>query len=147
MSITKYTDHKELSDTEFSKLKENVIKAKSTAYCPYSKFRVGCALLTESGEFISGANVENASYGAGVCAERTAIVKAVTEGHTKFKAIAVAGNTKDPITPCGICRQFIREFAPEIPVFMFNEGNGFIKVYLQDLLPLSFGPEDLGVTN
>ncbi|KHC61007.1 cytidine deaminase [Candida albicans P75010] len=147
MSIPKYTDHKELTDAELTNLKENVIKAKSAAYCPYSKFRVGCTLLTESGEFISGANVENASYGAGVCAERTAIVKAVTDGHKKYKAIAVAGNTKDPITPCGICRQFIREFAPEIPVYMFNEENRFIKVYLQDLLPLSFGPEDLGVSN
>ncbi|RCK55671.1 Cytidine deaminase [Candida viswanathii] len=145
MSIPKYTDHNEVTEEEFVKLKGSVIKAKSLAYCPYSKFRVGCTIITESGEFINGANVENASYGAGICAERTAIVKAVSEGQTQFKAIAISGDTKNPITPCGICRQFIREFAPDIPVFMFNEDGEFIKVYLHDLLPLSFGPEDLGV--
>ncbi|KAG4405692.1 hypothetical protein JTP64_004563 [Candida tropicalis] len=146
MSIPKYTDHKEITDDEFAKLKKSVINAKSLAYCPYSNFHVGCTIITESGEFITGANVENASYGAGICAERTAIVKAVSEGFTQFKVIAISGDTKEPITPCGICRQFIREFAPNIPVYMFNDSGDFIKVYLHDLLPLSFGPEDLGVS-
>ncbi|EMG45821.1 Cytidine deaminase, putative (Cytidine aminohydrolase, putative) [Candida maltosa Xu316] len=143
MSIPQYTDYNELSEDEFIQLKEKVLK-KSVAYAPYSNF-VGCTLITDSGVFISGANVENASYGAGICAERTAIVKAVTEGYTKFKAIAISGDTVNPITPCGICRQFIREFSNDVPLFLFNESGEFIKVYLHDLLPLSFGPEDLGV--
>lgn len=101
--------------------------------------------MTELGEYITGVNVENASYGAGVCAERTAISKAVSEGYRKFKAIAIAADTEEPIVPCGICRQFIREFCHDIVLFLFNKNGDFIKVYLKDLLPMSFGPEDLGI--
>ncbi|ODV80530.1 cytidine deaminase [Suhomyces tanzawaensis NRRL Y-17324] len=141
-----HNDHDELSDFGFSQLKEKCLNARNVSYSPYSNFRVGCTILTETGEHFSGANVENASYGAGVCAERTAICKAVTEGHRKFKIIAISGDDEEPITPCGICRQFIREFAPEVPIYMFNkDGSKFIKVFLQDLLPLSFGPENLGI--
>ncbi|VDM46906.1 unnamed protein product [Toxocara canis] len=85
-------------------------RAMEKAYCPYSKFRVGAALLTKDGTVITGGNVENASYGGTICAERSAVVRAVAEGHTEFKAIAVAGATAEPISPCGICRQFLVEF-------------------------------------
>ncbi|KAI5965852.1 uncharacterized protein KGF55_001215 [Candida pseudojiufengensis] len=145
MGVTTYNDHDELTDEEFHNIKDLVLKAKDYAYCPYSNFRVGCIVLTQEGEFIRGANVENASYGAGVCAERSALTKAVTEGYKNFKAIAISGDTNEPIVPCGICRQFIREFNKNITIFLFNKDGEFIKVYLKDLLPMSFGPEDLGV--
>lgn len=117
--------------------------ARKLSYCPYSKFRVGCTLITADGTKYSGANVENASYGACICAERTTITKAVVDGHREFKVIAILGDSQEPITPCGICRQVIREFAPKVPVYTFSD-EAFMKVYLNDLLPLSFGPEDLG---
>ncbi|XP_043086311.1 cytidine deaminase-like [Puntigrus tetrazona] len=85
-------------------------EAKEQAYCPYSKFRVGAAVLTSDGKVFTGCNVENASYPLGLCAERTAISKAVSEGYTGFKAIAIASDLKDSfISPCGACRQFMRE--------------------------------------
>lgn len=90
---------------EIDKLRDLVLDARNGAYAPYSNFRVGAVLLTTDGLFITGANVENASYGAGVCAERTALVKAVSEGHKSFKAIAVATDKEDICSPCGICRQ------------------------------------------
>lgn len=81
------------------------VAAKSTAYCPYSNFHVGASLLTETGDFIDGANVENASYPVGTCAERVALGKAVTAGFRKFKAIGVATDISPPASPCGMCRQ------------------------------------------
>lgn len=107
---------------------------------------MGACVLTESGEYINGANIENASYGACICAERVTITKAVTMGFTKFKAIAVSTDLKDKIgSPCGICRQVIREFGRSTPVYLFNaDGSDFYKVVLKELLPFSFGPSDLG---
>jgi cytidine deaminase len=138
------TDHSEVSDEVFLQLKTAALEARSKAYCPYSKFRVGCALLTESGEFVPGANVENASYGGAICAERSAITRAVVDGHRKFKVIAISADTPDPISPCGICRQFIREFGAKIPIYMFNtNGDKFYKSNIDELLPYGFGPESL----
>lgn len=94
-----------LSAHEFSELRKGSTAAKATAYCPYSQFRVGATLLTAEGAFISGANVENASYPVGTCAERVAFGKAVTEGHKNFKAVAVATDISPPASPCGMCRQ------------------------------------------
>lgn len=105
---------------------------------------MGACLLTNTGEFVKGANVENASYGGTICAERVAITLAVMQEHRLFKALAVATDLETIALPCGICRQFIREFAPQLPVFMVAANGKWIKMYLQDLLPLSFGPEDLG---
>ena len=82
--------------------------ARSGSYSPYSKFRVGAALLLSDGTFVTGANIENASYGGAICAERTALVKAVSEGKKRFVALAVAADIDEPCSPCGICRQFIR---------------------------------------
>lgn len=104
---------------------------------------VGCAILTQSGELITGANVENALYGAAICAERTAIVLSVMKGHKDFRAIGISSDQKDPISPCGICRQVIREFGVSVPVFMFSESLYVVKT-LEELLPMSFGPENLG---
>lgn len=108
------------TEQEIAKLKELVFEARSAAYAPYSNFRVGAALLTTDGLYFKGCNVENASYGAGICAERTAFVKAVSEGHKSFKAIAVVTDKEAMCSPCGICRQFMREFAPKLPVYMFS---------------------------
>jgi len=120
------------------------VAAKSKAYCPYSNFHVGCSLLTESETYVDGANVENAAYPVGTCAERVAFGKAVTEGHKKFKAVAVATDISPPASPCGMCRQFIREFCdPETPIFMFDKNGAFIIMTLEELLPMSFGPEAL----
>ncbi|CAD1811695.1 cytidine deaminase [Candida parapsilosis] len=145
MTIQIYHDHSEISLDEFNKLKDMVTETKSLAYCPYSKFRVASCVLTESGDFITGVNVENASYGAGICAERSAISRAVSQGYRKFRVIAIAADTPEPIVPCGICRQFMREFNENIALFLFNNDSDFIKVYLKDLLPLSFGPENLDI--
>ncbi|KAG6335588.1 hypothetical protein ID866_3504 [Astraeus odoratus] len=128
------------------------VTAKEYAYSPYSKFRVGAAFLCPDGKIIKGANVENASLGGTICAERTAIVKAVSEGTKKFMALAVTSDVTAPISPCGICRQVIREFcALEMPIFLVpadypkkdEEDGGILSVTAGGLLPHSFGPEDL----
>ncbi|KAM5487816.1 putative cytidine deaminase [Microsporum audouinii] len=94
-----------ITDAEIETLGQKAIAAKDRAYCVYSKFRVGACLLTESGEFITGVNVENVSYPVGVCAERCAMGTAVAAGHTRFKAIAVATDITPGASPCGMCRQ------------------------------------------
>ncbi|KAN0085023.1 Mitochondrial carrier domain containing protein [Elaphomyces granulatus] len=134
-----------LSAEELKLLSTKAIAAKAAAYCPYSNFRVGACVLTEQQEFISGANVENASYPVGTCAERVALGMAVFAGHKQFKAIAVATDSKHPTSPCGMCRQFIREFTgPDFPIYMYDaDGNHTVKT-IGDLLPDSFGPGDLG---
>ncbi len=124
-------------------------EAMKKAYTPYSRHKVGAALLTEDGKVFLGCNVENAAYGPTICAERTAIVKAVSEGYTKFKAIAIVGGMNGVIrffcTPCGVCRQVLREFVvPETFEIYVENGDGEIKTFtLAELLPESFGPENL----
>lgn len=99
---------------QFSSLYKRAVAAKSTAYCPYSNFRVGASLLTHEGIYIDGANVENAAYPVGTCAERVAFGKAVTEGHKKFKAVAVASDITPPASPCGMCRQLLVASSDEL---------------------------------
>ncbi|TSL61180.1 Cytidine deaminase [Bagarius yarrelli] len=119
-------------------------KAKTFAYSPYSKFRVGAALLTHEGTIFTGCNVENACLTLGICAERVAISKAVSEGHREFKAIAIASDmAKDFISPCGGCRQFMREFGLHWEVYLSKPDGSFIKNTVAELLPVSFGPEEL----
>ncbi|KAF8600529.1 cytidine deaminase [Ceratobasidium sp. AG-I] len=140
-----------LTPQEQEKLISAAIEAKSSAYCPYSKFRVGAALFSVDGQIIKGANIENASYGGTICAERTALVKAVSEGTKRFLAIAVTTDVSATISPCGICRQFIREFCPlSTPILMVssnytpeNASETVKSVALEEILPYSFGPEDL----
>ncbi|NXT90416.1 CDD deaminase, partial [Anhinga rufa] len=119
-------------------------EAKNCAYCPYSGFPVGAALLTAGGEIFSGCNVENACYSLGMCAERTAIQKAISEGHTSFRAMAITSDMRDHfITPCGACRQVMREFGTDWDVYLTKADGTYIVKRLEELLPLSFGPEDL----
>ncbi|MBE6964157.1 MAG: cytidine deaminase [Ruminococcaceae bacterium] len=113
------------------------------AYCPYSHFPVGAALECEDGTVYTGCNVENAAYPAGICAERSAISHAVAEGHTRFRRIVIAGKSEDFCVPCGMCRQVMREFAPDLEIICLN-GAGEEKAFtLEQLLPHSFGPEFL----
>lgn len=133
-----------VNSREFEELSIRSKSAKNSAYCPYSNFRVGCVILCSDGSWISGANVENASYPVGICAERTAIVKAVTEGKKNFRALAVATDISPPASPCGMCRQAIREFADlNMPIYMFDPEDRFEVRTLGELLPMSFGPDTL----
>ncbi len=111
-------------------------QARSNAYIPYSKFAVGAALLAKSGRIYTGANIENASYGLTICAERTAIVKAVSEGEREFEAIAIAADTKDPVLPCGACLQVMAEF--HISRVILGNLTEEKEVSLSELLPHNF---------
>lgn len=113
---------------------DNLLKA----YAPYSKFSVGAALLTTDGEIFDGVNVENASYGLTICAERSAVVNAVAAGKHDFKAIAVACGNGDFCTPCGACRQVLAEFSPDMDVIMVNSEGETKTVSLAELLPNNF---------
>jgi cytidine deaminase len=115
---------------------------RARAYAPYSGFTVGAALVTESGEIFHGVNVENASYGLAICAERTAAVSAVAAGHRTFSAIAVAGPETTVTAPCGACRQFLNEFNPELTV-AYTAPDGVRMTTLDKLLPDAFGPKNL----
>ena len=125
------------------KLIQTAIEMLDRAYVPYSHFPVGAALECADGSIYTGCNVENASYGLCICAERTAAVKAVSEGHRQFRRIVIAGNSEDFCTPCGACRQFLYEFAPEMEVICLNRRREAMKTTLKDLLPHGFGPEHL----
>ncbi len=124
------------------KLLEMAKKARENAYAPYSNFKVGAAIITEDGKVFTGANVENASYGLSICAERVALFKAVSEGYRKFKAIAVVADTDGPVSPCGACRQVLSEFG-DMDVIMANVKGDMKVMKLSELLPESFTPEDL----
>lgn len=124
-------------------LKKAALQARTLLYSPYSKFRVGAAVLTADDKIIVGANVENASYPASICAERVAFPRALMDGHSEFKAIAIAGDGADPILPCGVCRQFMYEFAPDLAVFMVGGDGDVVTMTLGELLPRGFGPSQL----
>lgn len=125
-----------------NKLIEKALEAQKMAYVPYSKFRVGASLLTEDDKIYSGCNIEIASYSPTICAERTAIFKAISEGHRKIKAIAVVGDS-DYTFPCGVCRQVIREFGKDAKIIIANSVDDYRVYTLDEILPYSFGPEDL----
>lgn len=108
------------------------------AYAPYSKFRVGAAVRTKDGKIYTGCNVESASYGLTVCAERVAIWKAVSEGEKEFTQIAVVADTQELTPPCGVCRQIIWEFAQDIPVTFANLRGKTETLQMKDLLPRAF---------
>jgi cytidine deaminase len=121
--------------------------ARGRAYAPYSKFRVGAALLADGLEH-TGANVENASYGLAICAERNAIMQAVLAGARQLEVIAVASGTSPPATPCGMCLQVMREFSPDpaqVRVLLTNDQGEVVRFTLAELLPHGFGPSDLKV--
>lgn len=112
------------------------------AYAPYSNFQVGAALETSDGTIVAAANVENASYGLSMCAERNAIARAIAEGHREFRAIAIAGPDGALTSPCGACRQVLAEFLPSMPLF-FTAQDGVVETTVDALLPHSFGPKSL----
>lgn len=124
-------------------LKAAAVAMLDRSYCPYSHFAVGAALECADGTVFTGCNIENAAYSPTICAERTAVAKAVSEGHRDFVRIVVAGRTEEVCVPCAVCRQVLREFAPDIEIICLN-GRGEEQVFtLSQLLPHSFGPEFL----
>ncbi|HSM58152.1 MAG TPA: cytidine deaminase [Candidatus Sulfomarinibacteraceae bacterium] len=122
-------------------LEQAACESRSRAYAPYSKFQVGAAVLAESGAIYSGVNVENASYGLTTCAERVAIFQAVAAGERRILAVAVC--TESGVTPCGPCRQVMREFATDLPIFILDKEGRSRQTSLSELLPDSFGSEHL----
>lgn len=137
--IEKETD---MTEQEIQKLIDRAIVVREKTYSPYSHFGVGAALVCEDGSIYEGCNIENASFGLTNCAERTAIFKAVSEGHTKFKALAVVADTEGPCAPCGACRQVMAEF--KIPLIIMGNLMGNIKIVtIEELLPFSFSECDV----
>lgn len=137
---------------DIAKLTDAALTARRNSYSPYSKYMVGAAVLCRDGSIFTGTNIENASYGATVCAERVAVFSAVAAGHKDITAIAVCGGASDETDvmsdyayPCGICRQVIREFADpaECIVIVARSADDHRKYKLEDLLPDSFGPDNL----
>ncbi|MFC4652683.1 cytidine deaminase [Lactococcus nasutitermitis] len=125
--------------TTNQKLFSQATEASKNAYVPYSHFPVGAAFLSAQGEIFSGCNIENASFGLTNCAERTAIFKAISEGVTDFTALAIYGETDEPISPCGACRQVIAEFCPqEMPVYLLSKTGKVKETSVGELLPYSF---------
>ena len=134
-----------LSDRDWSELLTAARQAASRAYCPYSHFRVGAAILTGEGEIVSGCNVENASYGLTICAERNAIFQAVAQGTAPLdiRGVVVYTPTAEPTAPCGACRQVINEFGPHAEIRCLCDGPGIIASTTDVLLPGAFGPKNL----
>jgi cytidine deaminase len=125
-------------------LTERAMGAMERAYAPYSGFRVGAALLADDGSVTEGCNVENAAYPAGICAERTAVAAAVTRGVRSFRALVIATEAETPAPPCGMCRQVLMEFAPELSVVSVTRGGAQARWSMADLLPHAFTPTSLG---
>jgi len=118
-------------------------KASRKAYCRYSDFRVGAAVLGRSGAIAAGGNVENASYGLTICAERNAVFQLVAEGERDITAVVVYTPTPTPTAPCGACRQVLNEFGPDMAVICVCDGSDRIETTLGQLLPQAFGPRNL----
>jgi cytidine deaminase len=134
----------ELTEQQRTELVRRALQARQRAYAPYSKYPVGAALLTRSGKIFEGVNIENAAYPAGVCAERSAVFAAVSNGQREFTAIAVA--TRNGGTPCGSCRQVLAEFGLDTRVIMADEqGRILAEMTVKELLPNAFGADSLGM--
>ena len=123
-----------------TRMEQEARAAATHSYSPYSHFKVGCAILTNSGNIYSGCNVENASYGLTNCAERTAIFSAAARGERTIKAIVVFTPTNEPTAPCGACRQVINEFGEDIPIISICDSDRRLTCTSGQLLPLAFGP-------
>jgi cytidine deaminase len=135
---------------ENRELIQTAIEAREKAYTPYSNFQVGAAVLTKSGKVFTGCNIENAAFTPTICAERTAIFKAVSEGERDFEAIAVIGGPEGPLKetgiatgPCGVCRQVLMEFGPDIKVISANTLDEYFVTTVAELMPKGFGPLNL----
>lgn len=128
----------------YEKLIKEALNIRKKAYTPYSQFKVGACVLAESGNFYAGCNIENASLTPTVCAERVAIFKAISNGEKKITKIAIVGKLDNYTYPCGVCRQVIREFCDENFEFIIIKNENEYKVLnIKEILPYSFGPEDL----
>ena len=135
---------KKLNTEEREKMLDLAYEAMNRAYTPYSHFQVGACLKGKDGTYYLGCNIESASYTPTNCAERTAVFKAVSEGERDFEAIVIVCSGKNPAAPCGVCRQVLREFCKnDMPVVFADNKRNYIESTLGDLLPHSFGPEDL----
>jgi cytidine deaminase len=117
--------------------------ARERAFAPYSNFRVGAALEAEDGTIVTGCNVESASYGLTICAERVALVKGVSDGHRRFRRVAVVTDTETPTPPCGACRQLLWEFAPDAEVVLANLSGKVLRYTVRELLPAAFDARQL----
>ncbi len=130
-------------DADVQRLIELAKQAAGQAWCPYSRFRVGAAIETADGSVFSGCNVENASSGLTICAERNAAFQAVAAGHTKIRRVVVFTPTPTPTAPCGACRQVLSEFSDGAEVLCVCQGPGRISTSMAELLPMQFGPGNL----
>jgi cytidine deaminase len=130
-------------DHQMEMLRERALATMERAYAPYSKFRVGSALLATDGGITEGCNVENAAYPAGMCAERGALAAAIARGSRHFVAIAIATEAEEPTPPCGICRQMLEEFAPHLLVVSVTKSGRQARWTLDELLPKAFTPHSL----
>ncbi len=128
---------------EYKELALKAIEAKTVSYPPYSKFHVGAALLTEDGKVYLGGNIETSSYSLTICAERTAVFKAYSEGERKFTAIAIASDAPEFCPPCGSCRQVLLDLCGDIDVVMINHKRELKTIKLSQLLPFPFGDKEL----
>ncbi len=137
-----------MTEDEIREICGSAVKMRERSYAPYSHFRVGAALLGEDGKIYTGCNIENAAFTPTNCAERTAIFKAVSEGVTKFQAIAIAGGPEGGelsyCPPCGVCRQVMEEFCPkDFPIYLARSGTDYRAYILGSLLPEGFGGKNL----
>jgi cytidine deaminase len=132
------------ADDEIQDLMRVAHAAAVLAHAPYSEIQVGAALVSTSGEVFTGCNVENASFGLTICAERAAVAKAISAGVTSFRALAVASSKPHPLMPCGACRQVLREFATDLRIHVQGKEGPRVDTTLAELLPRSFGPADVG---
>lgn len=128
---------------EIVRLTAAATRAMEQAYAPYSGFRVGAALLGTDGQIFAGCNVENASYPAGICAERGAVAAAVVAGVRRFQALVVSTEAEQPTSPCGMCRQVLMEFAPSLAIISVTSRGATARWELRELLPAPFSPESL----
>ena len=133
---------KNLSGVSDKFLIECAKKVMKNSYSKYSKFKVGAALLTEDGRVFDGCNIENASFGATICAERTAVVKAISEGAKKINRIAIVSDTQKTTPPCGICLQFLKEFMDENGVIILEDGDEIFRYTFSEMYPMSFSLQD-----
>ena len=129
---------------EVDRLVEAARAARERAHAPYSNFKVGAALETEDGTVVTGCNIENATYGLTLCAERVAMFKAMSEGHRRFLRIAVVADTEAPTSPCGPCRQILWEFGGDLDVILANLRRETGRYRLAELLPMPFDGRNLG---
>jgi cytidine deaminase len=127
-----------IKKSDWDELVRHALEVRKNAYCPYSGFSVGAAVLCSNGRIFAGCNVENSSYGLSVCAERVALLKAVSEGERRILAMAVASDIDPPVAPCGACRQMLSEFNPRLPIVLVTPGGLRKKTDLERLFPRPF---------